>query len=290
MIFTDLDGTLLDHETYEWKAAVPALTRCRETHVPVIPLSSKTRAEMEILRRRLGLSGPFASENGGGVFLPKGLFPQPPQGTVDAKALPPFKNHPIRPDGLDTSNWWEIPLGVPYAYLVEVLREMREAMGYPVKGFSDMGIEEISQRTGLPEEDAYLAQLREYDEPFIVPDDGSGALSSLVKSAEEKGLKVTQGGRFYHLQGKNDKGEAVKRILALYRGRYGNIRSVALGDSHNDFSMLQEADFPVLVRSEQEFPSLMDKIPGLTITPASGPAGWNWAVSRLLRQNEEVIT
>ncbi|MFO7984594.1 MAG: HAD-IIB family hydrolase [Desulfatiglandaceae bacterium] len=285
MVFTDLDGTLLDSDTYEWKAAAPALALCRATRIPVILISSKTRAEMEPLRKRLGLSGPFVSENGGGVFLPKETFTLPPEGAADAKALALTKPH----DGAGISDLWEIPLGVPYKDLVKALREMRKVLACPVKGFSDMGIEEISQLTGLNLEEARLAQLREYDEPFMVTDDPT-ALSPLVRAAEEKGLKVTRGGRFYHLQGNNDKGEAMTRILALYTTRYGSVRSMALGDSQNDFSMLQQADFPVLVRSSQDFPSLVDKIPGLTITQEAGPAGWNWAVSRLLRKNEEVIT
>ena len=53
MVFTDLDGTLLDHDTYRWDEAEPALTLCASRNVPVILVSSKTRAEMNALRARL---------------------------------------------------------------------------------------------------------------------------------------------------------------------------------------------------------------------------------------------
>jgi len=36
VIFTDLDGTLLDHDSYSWEEAVPALERCKGLRVPVI--------------------------------------------------------------------------------------------------------------------------------------------------------------------------------------------------------------------------------------------------------------
>jgi mannosyl-3-phosphoglycerate phosphatase len=61
LVFTDLDGTLLDHHTYGWKEAVAALEHCRKNGVPVILVSSKTRAEMDVLRRELNLSAPFVS-------------------------------------------------------------------------------------------------------------------------------------------------------------------------------------------------------------------------------------
>jgi HAD superfamily hydrolase (TIGR01484 family) len=88
IIFTDLDGTLLDHTTYGWKEAVPALDICRRRGVPVVFASSKTRAEMDVLRRRMSLSDPFISENGGGVFFPRETFSAPPRRPL----RPPRKN------------------------------------------------------------------------------------------------------------------------------------------------------------------------------------------------------
>ena len=54
VIFTDLDGTLLDHETYSWATAEPALKRLRKEGVPLIMVSSKTRLEIEVLRDQMG--------------------------------------------------------------------------------------------------------------------------------------------------------------------------------------------------------------------------------------------
>ena len=46
MIFTDLDGTLLNHDDYRYDAALPALDAIRRLHIPLIPVSSKTMVEM----------------------------------------------------------------------------------------------------------------------------------------------------------------------------------------------------------------------------------------------------
>lgn len=289
MVFTDLDGTLLDHDTYDWTSAMPALARCKTNNVPVILLSSKTRAEMEILHKRLGLTDPFVSENGGAIFFPMDRFKHAPEG---ATAVAPYDVPKDRMGSALSKKaaWWALPLGVSYPRLVEALREIRQALGYPLKGFSDMGVEEIAALTGLNKDTARLAQLREYDEPFMVTGNQPIVLSHLLRAAEKKGLRVTSGGRFYHLQGLNDKGVAMSRILSLYSAQYGVIQSVALGDSQNDVSMLQQADFPVLVKSKHGLTSLADHIPGLICTQKTGPAGWNSAVLSVLRKNEEVIT
>ena len=75
VVFSDLDGTLLDHDTYSFDAARPALERLRVDGVPLILCTSKTRAEIAPLRRALGNTHPFISENGGAVFIPAGYFP-----------------------------------------------------------------------------------------------------------------------------------------------------------------------------------------------------------------------
>ena len=48
-IFTDLDGTLLDHDTYSWAPAAPAIERIKKLGIPLIAISSKTLAELSHL-------------------------------------------------------------------------------------------------------------------------------------------------------------------------------------------------------------------------------------------------
>ncbi|MDT8273551.1 MAG: helix-hairpin-helix domain-containing protein, partial [Desulfomonilia bacterium] len=48
------------------------------------------------------------------------------------------------------------------------------------------------------------------------------------------------GGRFYHLHGKNDKAEAVRKLISWYKKRSPRLFTIGLGDSPNDFSMLKE--------------------------------------------------
>jgi mannosyl-3-phosphoglycerate phosphatase len=268
LVFTDLDGTLLDAETYSWEEAEEALALCRQRGVPVILTSSKTRAEMEILRDRMALSDPFISENGGGIFLP--MTP----GEV-----------PV-PEGECDGNLWKIVQGNLSAQIHPALKEIGKDLGYTIIGFSDMNINQIASLTGLDIQMARLAAQREFDEPFVIRSPGHPDIDALLRAAEKRGLVITQGGRFFHLHGKNNKGRAMERIIAYYRRTHPKVLSMALGDSPNDFPMLERADVPVLVRSKHDFPDLLERMPALVITRQEGPKGWNEAVLNFLESKE----
>ena len=266
VIFTDLDGTLLDHDTYEWKEAKPALNLCKQLQVPLILVSSKTRAEMDVLRHELGLTSPFISENGGGIFFPE-------EGS-----------HPVPPDAVLEDGLWKWSLGWPYDLLVKSLREIRDELGWKIRGFSDMPLEEISHLTGLDLESSRLASLREYDEPFILVEEGERDPDALYDAAKQRGLNITSGGRFYHLHGKTDKGLSVDKLVAWYGEQNSHVMTMALGDSPNDFSMLKRVTHPVLIRSSRQFPELQALIPALQVTKEKGPKGWNAAVLERLEK------
>ena len=269
VIFTDLDGTLLDHKSYDWDRAKPALDLCKRLHIPVIMVSSKTRSELDILRQKIGLAFPFISENGGGIFFPKELSGNAPPGTF-------FANNLLK---------W--PVGIDYDLLVKSLREIRDSLGWHMRGFSEMSSEEISRLTGLDLESSRLAAMREFDEPFILLEQEDADMISLRTAAEKRGLKVTKGGRFYHLHGNSDKGEAVKKVISWYKESCPDLFTIALGDSSNDFPMFEQVDQPVLIRSQQDFPGIEDEIPGLMVTHKTGPEGWNDAILEIVGEKIE---
>ena len=51
VVFSDLDGSLLDRRTYSSDAARPALEALADTHVPLVFCTSQTRVEVEHHRR-----------------------------------------------------------------------------------------------------------------------------------------------------------------------------------------------------------------------------------------------
>ncbi|WP_447975056.1 HAD-IIB family hydrolase [Nitrospira sp. Kam-Ns4a] len=268
IVFTDLDGTLLDAATYTFDAAQEALDALRARAVPLILVSSKTRAETEPLRHRLGLADPFVVENGGAVFIPTGYFPFPvPWAEV-------------------RGTFQVIELGTPYARLRAALKEIGQALGCQLRGFGDLSLDEIAAVTGLPSHEAGLAKQREYDEPFLF--EGPPALADAVRGlAEARGLRCTKGGRFYHLMGASDKGKACRALIDCYwqvaAGQGQPLVTVALGDSVNDLAMLALVDRPVLVRRPDGGHAGDIQLPGVMRTTGIGPAGWSEAILDLLK-------
>ena len=259
VVITDLDGTLLDHETYTFDAARPALDRLRREGIPLVLCTSKTRAETEELRRALENEHPFIVENGGAVVIPDGYFP-----------------FPIPGDRIETAaGSTTVMIGDRYRDLVAALARAARESGVPVRGFAQMTDADVAAATGLPLPEARLARQREFDEPFEVLDDGDAA--PLLDAITRAGKRWTAGGRFYHITGASDKAKAVRVLIDLYRRRLGDVTTVGLGDAPNDATFLRQVDVPIVVASARSS-EVASVVPGSTVTRLSGPSGWNEAV------------
>lgn len=262
LIITDLDGTLLDSETYSFDEALPAIRHIQTHNIPLILCSSKTRAEIEVYRKQLDNGHPFISENGGGIFIPHGYFAAPVAGE-------------------EIDGYQVIVLGTPYKEVRQQFIELRERMGIAVRGFGDMTPDEVAQLTGLTHEAAKLAMQREFDEPFVFDEELD---ERFLQEIEAAGLRWTQG-RIYHIMGRHNKGRAIGLLKELYQRQYGTVSSIGLGDSLNDLPMLTAVDQPVLVRHEDGSYDRRIEIPYLMKTQSPGPAGWNETVLQLLTGN-----
>jgi mannosyl-3-phosphoglycerate phosphatase len=262
IIFTDLDGTLLDRETYGFEAARPALRSLRQKGVPLILVSSKTRSEMEFYRKRLDNYHPFISENGGAVFIPKGYF----------SSLFSYDR--------ETGDYFVLEFGTPYLRILEVLRSVEEETRIPLKGFSDFSAGELAAHCGMPLTEAECAKKREYDEPFLIQREGE-QIDIVKRKIEEKGMAYSWGGRFHHLHGKNDKGKAVRILKELYENEFSSVQAVAIGDSLNDVSMFAAVDRPILLVGGQDVLSYLS-LDNLTTYQGQGPGAWNEAVLGVL--------
>lgn len=266
IIYTDLDGTLLDHDTYSYEDAKPALKLLKEHNIPIIFCTSKTRAEIEVIRKELNLNYPFISENGGAIFIPKDYF----DFLYDySKIVDQYK---------------VIELGTAYPKLREILTKIRNITKVNLLGFGDMDAESISKECGIDLETAKLAKKREYDEAFCVidPKVNQTIFTDLISY---HGLNFTKGGRFYHIMGNNDKGKGVTILSDLYKKQFKNIKTVGLGDSLNDVPMLQAVDIPILVQKQngKHDPSMENINEKIIKIDGIGPVGWNKAIFKLLQ-------
>lgn len=261
IVFTDLDGSLLHRETYSIEDAQPALELLKRRNVPLVFVSSKTRAEIEYWRIKAGNFHPFVVENGGAIVIPEGYFDRP------------------SPRPRPTQQVEVVALGVDYPTLVAELNRASKAVDCPVEGFSDMTPERIASELGLSLEQARLAKQREFDEPFrILNEDRAGELFREIGRA---GLSCSAGGRLFHVFGRSDKGTAVGELIRRYEAAWGPLRTIGLGDGMNDLPMLQRVSVAVIVRSETDG-ELTRYLPHALLSAETGPAGWNEAVQALV--------
>lgn len=268
IVFTDMDGTLIDHDTYSYEAAKPALDALKEQGIPLIFCTSKTRAELEVYVKELDISHPFISENGGAIFIPHNYF------DVEYASSGKVGDYDV------------IELGTGYDKLRQVLEDIRAAVNFEIIGFGDLDDVGVSEDTGLDIESARLAKIREYDEAFRLGESGDTpeAAKRLIELIKSHGLSHTRGGRYWHIIGDNDKGKAVTILSAIYRRQFAadEVKTIGLGDSQNDLPMLQAVDIPLLVQKPggQHDASITDakinKVKGI------GPVGWNLAILDIL--------
>ena len=260
VILTDLDGSLLDGDTYEYAPAQPALNNLHARQVPVMFCSSKTFAEMEPLREEMKNSDPFIVENGGAVYIPDGYFPETPENSVQR------------------NGYYVIEFGPSYATLRAGLRAIEQKVGIRLKGFGDMSLDEVVATTGLSPIQAMAAQKREYDEPFLVNDPSK--MFEIRHEAGQLGLLVVAG-RFAHLVGGTHKGPACRTLLDLCRKHWGTIKVAAIGDSLNDLPMLELADYPFLVEQRGGGYQSGIAFKQLIRVEGIGPVGWAKCIEQL---------
>jgi mannosyl-3-phosphoglycerate phosphatase len=250
IVFTDLDGTLLDFEDFSFEPAEPALQQLRARSIPLIIVTSKTLAEVAPIANALNVDGPIVIESGG--------------------ALATRRRH---------DEWTSVALGASAEEIrraVPVIEQLAEAR---LLLYSQMSLAEAGLLSGLYGEALRRSMKRQFDEPFILAE---GNIDRVTKAADAMGLMVREGGRFHHLTGRSGKGDAVRRIVASLDDQP---LIIALGDAPMDADFLSLADIPIIMRGcdGRPHPALLASVPHATVAPCTGPEGWARAVTELLQ-------
>lgn len=250
IVFTDLDGTLLDHHDYSWDAARPALQQLADRGAPVILASSKTAAEIGPLRDQMGLSHcPAIVENGAGTLA---------AGAAPAEA------------------------GDDYIRLRAALDGLSQDLRQKFQGFGDMTDDEVAKITGLPLPQAKLARQRAFSDPGLF-DGTQTEEDAFVSALSDQGLHARRGGRFLTLSWGGTKADQMDDIL----GQYDQPISIALGDAPNDVEMLEKATYGVIIVNSdgKSLPRLPGESAGrIRRSEKPGPQGWNMEIIALLSE------
>ena len=249
LIFSDLDGSLMEHETYSVEPAKPALDAVQKRAIPLILNSSKTAIEIMAIQQLHGLVGPFICENGAALYE---LADAPP-----------------------------ISFGLPCTQWLPRIHSLREDKQLKFAGFSDWSPAEISSLTGLNPEQAAQAKQREYSEPILWRD-STAAKAEFLEELKRHELQLLEGGRFSSIQSLFDKSDAMRWIAEKNKAPSSQAITVALGDSPNDSAMLNAADIAVIIKSAKSNQIHCHKAGKIIRTIKPGPAGWNDAVLEIL--------
>lgn len=270
-IFTDLDGTLIDFDNYSSELARPYVQQLIRLGYLVVFCSSKTFEEQRVLQQELGINMPCIVENGSAIVAPLGFWDE---SLIEVRHV----------DG-----WQRIELGKPAGEIRLRLSRVESKFGESLRGFSSLMTEDVASITGLDIVSARRAQEREYSETL------SAKLSedvweSLNSAFDFEGLKCLPGGRFHTvIDSSADKGAAIRKFAELWKIQSSDtLVSFGLGDSENDQELLENVDWPHLVkRPNGSWASLsgrrIERVNGV------GPKGWVKVAQQLLGQNEAVV-
>jgi len=271
LIFTDLDGSLLDHHTYSFAPAANYLDRLETQGIPVIPITSKTRAEVLSFRQTINNQHPFIIENGAAICIPKGYFNQRPERATELGV---------------NEQYWIISNTEPRSQWIEILNQVGKPFADEYQTFSsiciDQGVEGLALLTGLTLEQATLAQQREYSESIHWLGSDSRK-ADFIQQLNDAGAHLLQGGRFLSMGGNIDKGRALLQLQALYQAQYGQCQSIAIGDSYNDISMLEAADSALVIRSPSHTMPALKRTNNVYQSDAIGPNGWVEGIAAWLK-------
>ena len=266
VIYTDMDGSLLDHGNYSHQAADALLAELEAQGIPVVPVTSKTRAELLHLRLELNNHHPFIIENGAAVVIPRGYFRIQPAGTE------------IQGD------YWVKAFSRPRSHWLKIIEQLVPEFADDFDHFAQLDTQQIASLTGLNPASAKRAAAREYGEPLHWHGKNASRLR-LMEKLHQNGAHVLQGGRFLHVSDACNKGDALLWLNNQY-GLHAESTpptSIAIGDSQNDAAMLEVADHALLIPSPAHPPPTQSRTDNLLHGRGFGPIGWDEGVRRILQ-------
>jgi len=255
-VVSDVDGTLMDH-TYDLTPAKETIKKLQKLSIPVILCTSKTAAEVKVIRKELNLSDPYIVENGGAIY----------------------GDHLKKVNG-------EIILGEKYEILEKILNFISKEIEYHLIPLNNLSDNEATELTGLKGHSLTLMRDRYWSMPFLNPPD---SLEEKINNCCKKfKVNIFKGNRMSHLLSINsNKGKAINALKNY--SNVQNIQIIGLGDSPNDLPLLLNSEIRVVIPGiDGPNRKLLDKLCDLEFILASEPNGYGWKneINKLINKLE----
>jgi mannosyl-3-phosphoglycerate phosphatase family protein len=261
IIFTDLDGSLLNHDDFQFKKIKNFILDCLKCGIKIIPNSSKTKIEIEIFSNQLGEQLPFIVENGAAVHNLDLL-------NVNLKS---YNNSIVFSRTIDE--------------LIEVFNKKVPATFKDKCLFiKDMKKQKQKEILGLNDDYLPYALNRGYSTPFVF--NGCPELVDEFKFIlENLGMKLHEGGRVFNISDNCSKGSALNTLVnKLQNDLFLSPYVIAVGDSPNDISMLKEANQPCVVPLPNKSNLNNLKIHNILRAKQCAPEGWEEVIRLSLKK------
>lgn len=272
VFITDLDGTLLGHETFAFASIRQEIHDLMDAGIRIVPNSSKTRAEIEVFCDKLGTRLPFICENGAALVNADLLYPEPAcAATADAR---PLLATPVLGKTVDQlmSDW-----------IISIAPSLRDQCLL----VDAMTPEAQQALLGLSGDDLERALKRDHSVLFAF-NGNRQQFTLLCAQAATAGLRVHRGGRVCCLSAHHDKSSFNAVIRRLCGTPDERVTIIGFGDSDNDIALLCAADVACVV-PRMRMPALSLPNPPATVitVPKPAPDGWLMAANRALLAIEQ---
>ena len=261
LIFTDLDGSLLNHNNFEFKEIKDFILNCISNGIKIIPNTSKTEEEIQVFLEQLGQNLPFVVENGAAIHNLDLVHPKIK-----------FKNNSI----------------IFSRSLSEILEQFKKniPIDFQKRCFflKDMSFIEQMKILGLNRKYLPFALNRYYSMPLVF--DGSKKIINEFTSLLKKiGMKLHEGGRIYNISDDCSKGKAITTLIEILENDLDyKTHTIVIGDSPNDISMLNVCDQPCVIPLPNKKNLCHLKDHKIIRATQSAPLGWEEVVRASLKK------
>ena len=257
IIFTDLDGSLLDKDTFKFDEIEDYFKDLISEGIKIIPNSSKTEAELLDFNKQYNLNLPFISENGSSIH---GL-------NLIHKNLPN-----------------KISISRPVDQIILIYNEiipnnLKQKVNFILK----LNYKEQEKIFGLPSTKMMLATKRNYSLPIQFMGNEIEK-NEFFKIINDVGLTVQTGGRIMNICDNVNKSIAMSKSLQLISKELDNeIITIGVGDNENDIEMIKKSNYPCLVKNDNFNSSLID-IDNLIKSSEPSPRGWSDVIKTAIQK------
>jgi predicted mannosyl-3-phosphoglycerate phosphatase (HAD superfamily) len=169
-----------------------------EAEFPCIWLTSRTRAQLDEPRRRLGHSDPFIGESGCGVYLPEDYF------------------HLKSGNTIRLGRFTCIPVAKPQPAAAEALEELSTDLDIAAVSLRNLSPRELVQNTGLPATEAEQIRMRDFDELFFFAGASDSDIAKFAAEAKTRGFALQNLGPFWSFSVGADYAKCIRELGALY--------------------------------------------------------------------------